>query len=403
MAGFSDLPPGLYQVATPDEIEIQETTVILREDEHFWKDKKSHKDANDKWVEEVVGLNTNTSGLLIQAEAIGARSIPRIAQQDRYYCRAEAQGYRIHPDGFLEVYLSNKEYDLVAEMMKAALKLMPRGSQQQATPTTTALLKPQTEETALALVGTLPAGQQVQVMQARMEVQGHRLGLCETKAANRVLRHFVAAAGGVLKAKPGVGEVKIILRKAILKRRLDPDAVKAATENLYGPPARVVQGVVVGRQEEPAEEDAHIVAEERTDAAEADAPAEDAADTPPPDQGWDPGAETPAEPEPAPAPAPAPAPTPEPAPATVPMETYVRLETFVGALKEVGIEFSLPAHADLTPNAFANLLEGAKTAFRSLGTIRAGAANKIFMGRCKELSISHIFPGQKKAAEGGAA
>jgi len=302
MNSFSELEPGLYQVGTPQEIQVVESEVVLREDDHFWVDKKRQQ-VRGEWQDVVVGLRTATDGLRIQAEALGVHVTSRIVEMSPRYCRAEATGYRLRSDGMLEVYSSAKEYDLTAELAKAALKKVPRDDSQKATSETSqALVKIETEAGALALVSTLPPKVQVDIMQARLEVQAHRLGLCETKAANRVLRYFIGKGGGILKIQPGFKEKRIVLQHAVLIRRLDPAQMKSVTESLYGQkpaqpcePARgkPVEGEVVddGEDQEHAEElheeaavEAGHLADEAADngAAADEAAADEAAERPTP-------------------------------------------------------------------------------------------------------------------------
>jgi hypothetical protein len=280
---FHLLEPGLYHVATPQDIEVVTEEVVLRELDHFWVDKKSHKDANGRWVDVVVGLRTSTDGLRIQAEALGVHVVTRIVEMNQKYCRAEATGYRLRSDGFLEIFRSTKEYDLTAELAKAALKKVPRTKDERPAPATSqALARVETEAGALALVSTLPQTAQVEVLQARLEVQAHRLGLCETKAANRVMRYYIGKAGGILKVAPGFKQMKVELRHAVLMRRLDPAALRAVTDSLFPPqpcapqPAPSAPRAAEG---EPAAEVEHGAATDARDAAEdADVLHEEAAD-----------------------------------------------------------------------------------------------------------------------------
>jgi len=241
LVDFHDLEPGLYHVATPRDIEVVMEEVNLREADHFWIDKKRQQ-VRGEWQDVILGLRTSTDGLRIQAEALGVHVVSRIVEMNQKYCRAEATGYRLRPDGFLEIFRSTKEYDLTAELAKAALKKVPRNKDERpAAATSQALAKIETEAGALALVSTLPQTAQVEVLQARLEVQAHRLGLCETKAANRVLRYYIGKAGGILKAQPGFKQMKIELRHAVLMRRLDPAALRAVTDSLFAAQAPAPQ------------------------------------------------------------------------------------------------------------------------------------------------------------------
>jgi len=271
MSNWTELEPGLYQVALPDEIRTVTSKAVLREADHFWLDKKWDPKARV----EVLTLRTSTDGLLVQAEALGVHVVTRIVEMTTRYCRAEATGYRLRTDGLLEVERSTKEYDMTAELAKAALKAIPRGDKdaQPAPATSQALVRVETEVGALALIGTLPAREQVAILQARLEVQTHRLGLCETKAANRVIRYFVKKCGGVLKAQPGCKQIVVEFERAVLVKRLDPTQLKAATDSLFGggqaapaAPATAAPSVraeLLPDDDEP--DDEHIPDEERTE------------------------------------------------------------------------------------------------------------------------------------------
>jgi len=235
IVSFADLAPGFYQIASPQDIHNIECEVTLREADHFWGEIKNINEGGGQWVKRTVALHTSTPGLLIQAEALGVHAVSRITEMDRQRVHVVARGFRIGPDGLLEVIERSKEYDLAAELMKAALKEVQRTKGTPAEPQTTALVKTATEETALALVSTLPPTTKAAVMQARLEVQTHREALCRTKAENQVLRYFVAKAGGVLKAKPGIGQIKVVLIRNVLIRRLDAASARAAAESIFGP------------------------------------------------------------------------------------------------------------------------------------------------------------------------
>jgi hypothetical protein len=238
MLDCHDLEPGMYQVALPTEVQVVSETRVLREEDHFWRDTKW----NPKTRTETVTLRTNTDGLLLQADALGVHVTTRTVEMDRQYCRVEATGYRLRTDGMLEVYRSAKEYDLAAELARATLKKidrLARDNKEAPVPdgTTQALARIDTEQGALALVHTLPALAQTEILAARLEVQVHRLGLCETKASNRVLRYFVKRAGGVMRAAVGCKEIPITFQRGVLIRRIDPGQMAAVTASLYSPPA----------------------------------------------------------------------------------------------------------------------------------------------------------------------
>jgi hypothetical protein len=272
-ASFSDLTPGLYQVATPDEVEVRTTEIVLIEDQHFWKDSKTQK------------LQVNTVGLRLQAEYAGCHVRSGITTISQNYCLAEAVGYRLRADGMLEVYGRKKEYDMSRELMLAALKKVPRPNQddQSKRPTeeqSKALAVRTTEETALALVSTLPAWAKIDVMQARLEVQGHRLALCETKAENQVLRYFIAKAGGVLSLpKAGFGKVTVRLVRVSLKVRIEPGDARQLAEQLFGPPRATVEPATAEPgQESPLAEDSPLPEDLSGDPDLTDLPGEERAD-----------------------------------------------------------------------------------------------------------------------------
>ncbi len=281
MTALQDLKPGLYQVALPNELQAVTVKVTLREDEHFWTETKNQK-SNGNWVKTSVALHTSTAGLLLQANAIGVHVHSKVVDLERDRVRVVAHGYCLRADGMLEVVERSKEYDLNAELMKAALKEAKTqrdsgASEEQ----NAALAKLPTQETALALVSTLPPQTKARVMEAQLEVQSHREALCRTKAENQVLRHFIRGAGGVLKAKPGVGEVTVELTRYVLVRRLDMTEVRSAEEALYGrqpqqPPAQAEPDPPA-----PAVEDEQVLDGELVDRAEGDVAAEGAADTSP--------------------------------------------------------------------------------------------------------------------------
>jgi len=278
---FANLGPGIYQVAAPDEIKAHTATVTLREDEHFWLERKNEKSGKDEagkdlWVEVPRMLHTSTAGLLLQAEHIGARVVSRVVELDRQRIRVIATGWCLGADGLLEVIEKSKEYDLAAELMKAALKETKRvTSNRPDEKQSTALVKTATEETALALVAALPSYSKAKIMEARLEVQTHREALCRTKSENQVLRYFIQKRGGALKAKPGAGEVKVELTRYALVRKLNSDAVASAREALYGAPAQPRNAEPGLEPEEPPVEDGEVIDVEATDVSEGDAPAED--------------------------------------------------------------------------------------------------------------------------------
>jgi len=271
--GFQNLAPGLYQVATSDEIKEIPAAATLREDDHFWLESKNKK-VGDEWVSTAVMCHTGTAGLLIQANAIGAHAHSTVVELDRNRVRVIARGYHLRRDGLLEVIEKSKEYDLAAELFKGALKEVksttPSGDQ------STALARTATEETALALANTLPPRVKAKVMERRMEVQTHREALCRTKAENMVLRYFIAQAGGVLKLKPGFGEKTVELTQHVLTRKLETAEVQSAAEDLFGKPRSTEQSEAVqGEVVEPEAEETGVLAEEGADASEAEAAAED--------------------------------------------------------------------------------------------------------------------------------
>ena len=274
---FAGLVPGIYQIATPDEIYSRTETVTLREEEHFWLEVKSQKRGDD-WEKVGVALHTSTPGLLRQAEAIGARAVSAVVELDRQRIRVVARGWCLGSDGVLEVVEKSKEYDLAAELMKAALKEVrgrenkpdEKAREQQ----TTALVKTATEETALALVATLPPAVKARVMEARLEVQTHREALCRTKSENMVLRYFIQKRGGVLRAKPGIGEITVSLIHYMMIRKPSSEQVRQATDSLYGPPTRAPEPVAAA-PEEPEVEERGIIDGEIVDASETDVAAED--------------------------------------------------------------------------------------------------------------------------------
>ena len=321
VVGFSDLAPGLYQVAIPDEIKTIPAPVALREAEHYWVETKREQQAG-QWSSVPKGLHVNTAGLLLQAEAIGAHAHSRVMEMDRSRVHVVAWGYWLRCDGTLEVIEKSKEYDMAAETMKAALKEVRGRDNAPSEQQTTALVKVATEDAALALVGTLPDKVKARVMEARLEVQGHREALCRTKAENQILRYFVQKAGGVVKRPIGQGDVKIELRRTMLMRKLESAEVRAAVDSLYGAPEMTrAEGLAKTEQilretfegaDGPVIEDAEILSEEGADASEAEAPAGDGGESP-----WEgteePAAATPPAP-PAEQPAP-PAPTAQQQPA----------------------------------------------------------------------------------------
>lgn len=235
LVAFRDLDPGLYQVTSPDLMQTIEATVTLREDDHYWAESKSEKQ-DDRWIRRVVALHVNTAGLLIQAEAMGVHAVSQVVELDRNRVRVIARGYHLRADGMLEVVEKSKEYDLAAELFKAALKEVRVQQGAPAAAQSTALVQTATEETALALVGTLPPQTKARVMEARMEVQAHRESLCRTKAENQALRYFIAKGGGILRAKPGVGEKQVTLLRHMIARELAPGAARAAAETIFGRP-----------------------------------------------------------------------------------------------------------------------------------------------------------------------
>jgi len=282
MLDFSNLEPGVYQVATPEEMQPIETAVTLRKDDHFWVDEKWEKDENNRWHKVLKGLHTNTTGLLLQGEALGVRVVPRIVQQDRRYVLADATGFRLDAAGMLTVYRRVREYDMAAELFRAALKKLPKPTTKTPNekPTdaqTKALAQVVEEQTALSLVQTLAPEVQAEVLLARMEVQDHRLALVQTKAENQVLRHFVRRCGGVINVAGDFTEITITLQRAILVRKVTPEHARAAAEALFGPggPKRVSAEVVNDKQPpltEAAEvaEEAEVVHEEGAVAEQAE-------------------------------------------------------------------------------------------------------------------------------------
>jgi len=221
---LSQLEPGIYQIAGPEDIEETEVIRELEESVHFWLDQKSQK------------LHCGQIGLRLQAGAIGLHVDSKILEANRRYCLAEATGSVLWPDGTLEVYRRRKEYDLDVELFHASLKKLG-GRQDQVKPedkTSKALVAVPTEQTALALVAQLPPLVQADVMRAQLEVQTNRLALCCSKAENQVIRYFLGKAGGVLQAKAGCGTIKVRLWRAILKRRLTPQDFAQAITSLYG-------------------------------------------------------------------------------------------------------------------------------------------------------------------------
>jgi hypothetical protein len=261
MLDFSNLEPGIYQVASPDEVQALEAAVTLREGEHFWPIKeRKPKPGTDQWEDVIVGLQCNTAGLSLQAEMLGVRIVPRIADQTSRYVLAEATAFRLDSAGILTVYRRSKEYDMAAELFRAALKKIPRATraapgQKPTEEQTTALATIVSEETALALVKTLPGGVQAEVLLARMEVQDHRLGLCQTKAENQVKREFIRRCGGVLKADPGFKEMTVKLQRVVLLRKVTAEQAAAAAEALFGGARRVKAEVIEPAAEEPRKAD----------------------------------------------------------------------------------------------------------------------------------------------------
>jgi hypothetical protein len=289
---FANLAPGLYQIASPDEIKTISAEVVLREADHFWLESKNRKKGKDDsgkdiWESVPINLHTGTAGLLIQAEHIGARAVSRVVELDRQRIRVIATGWCLGSDGLLEVIEKSKEYDMAAELMKAALKETNRvtdGKPDAAQ--STALVKTATEESALALVAALPSWSKAKIMEGRLEVQTHREALCRTKSENMALRVFVQKRGGILKAKPGIGEIRITLAKHVLMRKLDSGAVRQATEALYGPtPPQPTNPNPAAEPDEPGTEEAEIIEAEVTDASESEAPAEDGFPTDEPESG----------------------------------------------------------------------------------------------------------------------
>ncbi|MBN1249523.1 MAG: hypothetical protein JXC32_17810 [Anaerolineae bacterium] len=275
MIGFQSLEPGLYQVATPAEMQVITAKVTLREDDHFWTESKRKKQGGE-WISIPTNCHTSTTGLLVQSAAIGAHVHSKVVELDRNRVRVVARGYWLRQDGLLEVVEKSKEYDLNAELFKAALKeARSKGAPSQEQ--TTALVKVATEETALALVNTLPVLTKAKVMEARMEVQTHREALCRTKAENMCHRYFIAQAGGVLKQKPGFGSITIELQRPMLAKKLDGAAVQEATESLFGGPAPTTTPVQI--PEEPEGEEQQIIDAEVTDKTETEAAAESGEDT----------------------------------------------------------------------------------------------------------------------------
>jgi len=284
--GFHDLEPGLYQVAMPDEVKAVPAPVTLRELDHFWQETKAEKRGED-WHQTVVMLHTGTPGLLLQANAIGAHVHSAVVELDRDRVRVVARGYWMRSDGMLEVIERSKEYDLNAELMKAALKEARAAKGTPSEQQTAAIVRIATEESALALVNTLPVYTKAKVMEKRLEVQGHREALCRTKAENQILRYFIAQAGGILKAKPGVGEVKVTFTRHMLMRKLDSTEVRSAADALYGkqPSGQPSPLVPEGQVPAPPMEDTETVAGEGADQSESDAAAEGQAEeeaSPPP-------------------------------------------------------------------------------------------------------------------------
>jgi len=281
VVGFADLPPGLYQIASPDEIRTEPVTVSLREADHYWVESRREQ-RGGQWVTVAKALHVNTTGLLLQAEAMGAHAHSRVVEIDRSRVRVVASGYWLRRDGTLEVVERSKEYDMAAETMKAALKEVRSRQNEPSGEQTAALVKVATEEAALALVGTLPDAVKARVMEARLEVQSHREALCRTKAENQVLRYFIQRCGGVLKRPPGQGDVEVALPRHMLIRKLDSAQVRSAVDSVYGPPAPPPSEP---EPEEPVIENGQILGEEAADAAETEAVASDGEGDP-----WDDGA-----------------------------------------------------------------------------------------------------------------
>jgi len=246
---YSNLEPGVYQVASPDEVRVMEAEITLREGEHFWPVKERKQNAQGAWGDVITGLQCNTAGLSLQAEMLGVRIVPRIAEQNAQYVLAEATGFRLDTAGMLTVYRRSKEYDMAAELFRAALKKIPKATkaapeQKPTQEQTTALATIVTEESALALVKSLPGGVQAEVLLARMEVQDHRLGLCQTKAENQVKREFIRRCGGVLKAEPGFKEMTVKLQCVVLVRKVTQEQAAAAASALFGGARRVRAEVI---------------------------------------------------------------------------------------------------------------------------------------------------------------
>ena len=266
ISSFSDLEPGIYQIASPEDIKTDPVRVTLREEDHYWAEGKNINKGtrNDPdWHKQITMLHVNSDGLLVQANAIGAYVVSRIAEMDNGYIHVFAKGWHLNMDGILEVVQKSKEYNAATELMKAALKEVPRDNLKQEQ--TLAIVKSATEGTALALVEQLPATTKARVMGARLEVETHREALCRTKAENQVLKYFVKRAGGVMKRLPGKGEITIEFTRSMLMRKLDPGEVRKATDSLFGQEAPRPAAAPAEEPEEPDEhptEDAEIVGEE---------------------------------------------------------------------------------------------------------------------------------------------
>ncbi len=275
--GFAGLAPGIYQVASPDDVKTVPAPVSLREAEHYWAEVRNEKQG-DSWTRKIAALHTSTDGLLLQAEAIGAYVASKVVEIDRGRVRVIATGWHLGPEGLLEVVEKSKEYDMAVELQKAALKEVraARGSNGPSDQQSAAIVKSASEDAALALVSTLPATTKAKVMEARLEVQSHREALCRTKAENQVLRYFVKRAGGVIKRPPGQGDISVELRRSFIVRQLSSGQVKDLADSLYGGTPRPAGPTPEIPDEEPEEiEEAQVVAEESADRAEQAVRAED--------------------------------------------------------------------------------------------------------------------------------
>ena len=297
---WADLPPGVYQVGSPKDIETIPAPVSLRELDHYWEDVKNSK-RGDEWVKTVT-LRINSEGILLQANAIGSRAVSRVEEIDRQRVRVIAKGWCLDADGILTVIEKSKEYDMAAELMSAALKKVRanRGSAP-SEEQSVALVKSASEDAALALVSTLPAIVKAEVMEARLEVQKHREALCRTKAENQCHLVFIRRAGGITKRPQGKGDVTLQFQRSRLMRLLDSDQVKRIADSLYGPDPSA-SSAQKQEPEEPEQPDAQVLEAEIVDsngngAADEGGPQKgEAADAPGP---WD---DEKADPAPAPMP-----------------------------------------------------------------------------------------------------